>query len=218
MYIIIVGGGKVGYYLAKTLRSFKHEVIVIEPQMELCEKIANQLNIQVCNGDGTTIDKLEEAEASRADILVATTGRDEDNLIACQLAKNNFKIKRTIARVNNPKNIEVLKKLGVDLAVSSTSIIAEYIEREIDYAGIKTLTILRNGQITLSDIEVMENCTVCKKSLKEISLPGDSILISVIRGDEVFIPNGYTVLQKGDHVIAVSSIENQEKLKKFFVE
>jgi trk system potassium uptake protein TrkA len=216
MYIIIVGGGKVGYYLAKTLLSYKHRVMVIEPQKELCEKLANQLNIAVCNGDGTTIEKLEEVDAARADVLIAVTGRDEDNLIACQLAKTNFGIKRTISRVNNPKNIEVFEKLGVDTAVSSTSIIADLIEQEVDFAGVKTLMMLKNGKITLSEIEVMEGSVVCDKSLKDIDLPKESILVSVIRNEEVVIPNGFTVLQKGDFVIAVTSKENQGKLRAFF--
>jgi len=217
MQIIIIGAGKVGYYLAKTLLSYGHEVVVIEPKRELCEKLANQLNIRVCNGDGTTIEKLEEVNASKADIFIAVTGRDEDNLVACQLAKSNFRIKRTISRVNNPKNIEVFKKLGVDMAVSSTSIITDLIEQEIDYEGMKTLMMLKNGKTTLSEIEVMGNSVVCNKCLKDISLPKDSILISVIRDENVVIPNGETVLQKGDNVIAISSKEQQDILKKFFI-
>ena len=218
MNIVIIGGGKVGYYLAKTLKSYKHDVVIIETKKDLCEKVANQLNIPVCNGDGTTIEKLEEVHASKADILIAVTGRDEDNLIACQLAKSNFGIKRTISRVNNPKNIEVFKKLGVDMAVSSTSIIADLIEREIDYTGMKTLMMLNNGKITLSEIEVMENSKVCNKKLRDIKFPKDSILISVIRDEAVIVPRGETVLQKGDDVIAVSSKENQDYLKALFTE
>lgn len=217
MYIIIIGGGKVGYYLAKTLKSYKHDVMVIEPQKELCEKIANDLNISVCNGDGTTIDKLDEVKASKADILIAVTGRDEDNLIACQLAKKNFSIKRTISRVNNPKNIEVFEKLGVDIAVSSTSIITDLIEQEVDYSGMKTLMKLKNGKIVLSEIVITGQAAVCGKSLKDISLPRDCILISVIRDEEVIIPNGYTVLQCGDYVIAVSSQADQDELKNYFL-
>lgn len=216
MYIIIVGGGKIGYYLSKTLISFKHDVVVIEPQKELCEKLANQLNIRICNGDGTTIEKLEEVEASEADVLIAVTGRDEDNLIACQLAKSNFGIKRTIARVNNPKNIDVFKKLGVDSAVSSTSIITDMIEQEIDYSGIKTLMMLKNGKIALSEIEVAEESLACDKCLKDIKLPKDCILISVIRDDGVIIPNGDTVIYAKDNIIAVSLKDNQEKLKACF--
>ena len=217
MYIIIVGGGKVGYYLAKTLLSYKHKVVVIEPQRELCEKIANELNIPVCNGDGTTIDKLTELNVSKSDIFIAVTGRDEDNLIACQLAKRNFGVKRTIARVNNPKNIQVFERLGVDIAVSSTSIIADLIEQEVDYSGMKTLMKLKNGKIVLSEILIMGQSHVCNKSLKDVSIPRDCILISVIRDEEVIIPNGFTVLKPGDYIIAVSSQEDQYELRNYFL-
>jgi trk system potassium uptake protein len=217
MYIIIVGGGKVGYYLAKTLLSYKHRVFVIEPQKELCEKIANDLNIPVCIGDGTSIDKLTELNTSKAEIFIAVTGRDEDNLIACQLAKRNFGVKRTIARVNNPKNIQVFERLGVDIAVSSTSIIADLIEQEVDYSGMKSLMKLKNGKILLSEILITGQSPVCNKSLKEISIPKDCILISVIRDEEVIIPNGFTVLQAGDYIIAVSSQEDQQELRNYFL-
>lgn len=217
MYIIIVGGGKVGYYLTKTLLPYRHKVIVIEPQKELCEKIANELNIAVCNGDGTSIEKLEEVEAQKADIVIAVTGKDEYNLIACQLAKRNFGVKRTIARVNNPKNIQVFEKLGVDIAVSSTSIIADLIEQEVDYNGMKTLLKMKNGRITLSEIYIFENSPVCGKSLKELEIPRDCVLISVIRDEEVIIPNGFTVLEKGDFIIVVSSMEDQAIVKEYFI-
>lgn len=217
MNIIIVGGGKIGYYLTKTLLSYKHKVVVIEPLKEVCEKLANQLNIPVCVGDGTNIDNLDEVNASTADILIAVTGRDEDNLIACQLAKSNFGIRRTIARVNNPKNIQVFEMLGVDIAVSSTSIIADLIEQEVDYSGVKTLTKLKNNKIVLSEIQISESSPVCNKSLKDIDLPKDCILVSVIRDEEVIIPNGSTILQQNDYVIAVSSGEDQERLRNYFI-
>lgn len=217
MFIIIVGGGKVGYYLAKTLLAYRHKVIVIEPVKEMCEKVANELNIPVCHGDGTTIDILTEMDTSKADIFIAVTGRDEDNLIACQLAKRNFGVRRTIARVNNPKNIQVFEKLGVDIAVSSTSIIADLIEQEVDYSGMKTLMKLKNGKIVLSEIMINPGCQVCDKSLRELAIPRDCILISVIRDEEVIIPNGFTVLKAGDYIIAVSSLEDQQELKKYFL-
>lgn len=217
MFIVIAGGGKIGYYLAKTLLQYKHRVIVIEPQKELCEKISTQLNISVANGDGTNIDDLSALEVNKADIFIAVTGRDEDNLIACQLAKRNFGVKRTIARVNNPKNITVFERLGVDIAVSSTSIIADLIEQEVDYAGIKTLMKLKNGKIVLSEILIPGNSPVCNMSLKDINIPKDCILISVIRDEEVIIPNGYTVLHEGDYIITVSSQEDQQDLRDYFL-
>jgi len=217
MFIVIVGGGKVGYYLTKTLLPYKHTIIVIEPQKELCEKIANQLNINVINGDGTNIDVLSEADTNKADIFIALTGKDEDNLIACQLAKRNFGVKRTISRVNNPKNITVFEHLGVDIAVSSTSIIAELIEQEIDYSGMKTLMKLKSGKVVLSEILITGESPVCKKTLKDIDIPKQCILVSVIRDEEVIIPNGYTILQEGDYIIAVCSQQDQQELKDYFI-
>lgn len=217
MYVVIVGGGKVGYYLAKTLLPYKHKITVIESQRELCKKIANELNISVINGDGTNLDDLSGVEADKANILIAVTGRDEDNLIACQLAKRKFGVQRTIARVNNPKNIVVFEKLGVDIAVSSTSIIADLIEQEVDYSGMKTLMKLKSGKVVLSEIVIKKSSPVCEKSLKDINLPKDCILISVIRDEEVVIPNGYTILHEGDSIIAVSSCEDQQELREYFI-
>lgn len=217
MNIVIAGGGKIGYYLTKTLIPYKHNVSVIEEKMEMCEKIANELNIPVTCGDGTKIDDLTGSGIETADIFIALTGKDEDNLIACQLAKSNFGIRRTIARVNNPKNITVFERLGVDMAVSSTSIIADLIEQEVDYSGMKTLMKLKSGKIVLSEILITEESPVCNKSLKDIDIPRDCILVSVIRDEEVVIPNGYTVLHPGDYIIAVSSQDDQQDLKTFFI-
>lgn len=218
MYIVISGGGKVGYYLVKTLQQYKHRVTVIEKQKDLCEKIANQLNVCVVNGDGTNIEHLTECLVNEADIFIAVTGKDEDNLIACQLAKRKFGVSRTIARVNNPKNITVFEKLGVDIAVSSTSIIADLIEQEVDYSGMKTLMKLKDGKVAISEVFITQNSPVVNKCLKEINVPIGCIIISVIRGESVIIPNGETMLLEDDYIIAASSIGDQQELKDFFLE
>jgi len=217
MYIVIAGGGKVGYYLVKTLQQYKHKIAVIERKKDLCEKIANQLNVCVVNGDSTNIDHLTECMVNEADIFIAVTGKDEDNLIACQLAKRNFGVNRTIARVNNPKNIIVFEKLGVDIAVSSTSVIADLIEQEVDFSGMKTLMKLKDGKIALSEIIITQASPVINKVLKEIRIPKDCVLISVIREEAVIIPKGETVLLEGDYIIAASSIKDQQELKDFFL-
>jgi trk system potassium uptake protein TrkA len=217
MYIVIAGGGKVGYYLVKTLQQNKHKIKVIERQKDLCEKIANELNVCVVNGDGTDIEHLTECMVTAADIFIAVTGRDEDNLIACQLAKRNFGVGRTIARVNNPKNITVFERLGVDIAVSSTSIIADLIEQEVDFTGMKTLMKLKDGKVALSEVRITETSPVRNKSLKQMNIPKKCVLISVIREDSVIIPNGDTVLLDGDYIIAASSIQDQQELKDFFL-
>lgn len=216
MYIVIAGGGKIGYYLAKTLLSYKHKVTVIERQKDLCEKIANQLGVCVINGDGTNIEHLTESMVNTANIFIAVTGKDEDNLIACQLAKRNFGVSRTISRVNNPKNITVFERLGVDIAVSSTSIITDLIEQEVDYNGMKTLMKLKDGKITLSELLIVPDSPAANMSLKELNIPKGCLLMSVIRDDSVIIPNGDTVLNVGDYIIAASSLKDQQALKNFF--
>lgn len=217
MYIVIAGGGKLGYYLVKTLLPYKHKIAIIEPLEDVCNKIANELNIPVVNGDGTDLEVLSEIELQKCDIFIAVTGKDQDNLIACQLAKRNFGVERTIARVNNPKNIEIFQKLGVDIPVSSTSIIADLIEQEVDYSGIKTLLRLKTGKLVLNEILITDKSPVCDKALKDINIPKDCVVISVIRNDDVIIPNGFTMLKDGDYIITVSSSEDQAELRDYFV-
>lgn len=217
MNIVIAGGGKLGYYLAKTLISYRHKVLIIEPEKRLCIKLANELNIPVHQGDGTDIEDLYAANIKNTDIFIAVTGRDEDNLIACQLAKKNFCVPRTITRVNNPKNIEVFERLGVDMAVSSTAIIADLIEQEVDFADVRTIMKLKKGRIVVSEINILPDTPIVNKPLKDLDIPKGCILISIIRDEEVIVPNGFTVLHSGDHVIAVTSGISQQELKDYFL-
>ncbi|HEY9061516.1 MAG TPA: TrkA family potassium uptake protein [Pseudobacteroides sp.] len=216
MFIVIAGGGKVGYYLIKNLIPREHQIVVIEPITEICHKIADELNIPVINGDGTDIAKLNQINLSKADIFIAVTGKDEENLIACQLAKKNFGVRRTIARVNNPKNIAVFERLGVDIAVSSTSIITDLIEQEVDSSGVKTIMKLKKGKIVLLEIDITIGHAICGKTLKDIVLPKDCIFISIIRENEVIMPNGFTIIKSGDCIIAATSEEKQQELREYF--
>lgn len=217
MNIIIVGGGKIGYYLTKTLIPYKHKITLIEENSALCEKIANELDISVINGDGTDMEVLNSIDASEADAVVAVTGKDEDNLVICQLSKKAFSIKNTIARVNNPKNIEVLKKLGVDITVSSTSTIAEIIEQELDHSGMKSLIKLQDGEFVISEIDVLEDCPIKNMNLREIKLSNKFVIISVIRNEKILIPSGDTEIHENDVIIAGSKRKHQQELKEIFI-
>lgn len=217
MNIVIVGGGKVGYYLSKTLLSYHHNVKLIEIKQSICEKVADELNIPVYNGDATRVDILKNADVGKADIFIAVTGLDEENLIACQLAKNNFRVDKTIARVNNPKNANVFRTLGVDIAVSSTTIIADLIEEEIDFAGMKTIKIINNSKLIISEIEVNKNSPVFNKKIKDIKVPKDCMLVSVIKNDEVLRASDHLVLLEGDSVIVISNFKNKRNLRDTFV-
>lgn len=217
MNIIIIGGGKVGYYLGKTLLSYGHKVKIIELKRAICEKIANELNIPVYNGDATKIDILKEAGAANVDVFIAVTGLDEENLIACELAKNNLRVGKTIARVNNPKNTKVFHTLGVDFAISSTTLIADLIEEEVDYAGMKTITSIKNNKIIVSEIEIKKNSPVFNKKVRDIKIPKDCLLVSVIKQEEVLPPHENLVLLEGDSIIAISDFENKKFLRDTFV-
>src|SRR4030042_708847 len=131
MYIIVVGGGRVGYYLLKALLNEGHEVLLLEKDARIGRNIGEELGSVCYRGDGCEAATLAEVGTSRADMLVAVTGDDEDNLVACQVAKHKYHVPRTIARIRNPKNEALFKKLGIDVTVSTTNIILEVIEREV---------------------------------------------------------------------------------------
>ncbi len=215
MYIIIVGGGKVGYYLARTLINEGHEVLVIEQNPQKCERIADELGTVVLRGDGCEASTLAEAGASRADMLIAVTGDDEDNLVACQVAKVRFKVPRTIARINNPKNERIFKRLGIDVTVSATNVILEHIEHEVPTHPLTRLLELRDLGLEIIEVRIPPTSPVVGKRLADVKLPSPSVLAAVIsRGRGALIPNADTVFQANDEVLAVVSPEVEAEFRR----
>lgn len=204
MNVLIVGGGKVGYYMAKTLLAHGHQPRVLEQDPGLCQQIANELDIPVTNGDGSTVEYLGAAGAARCQAMVAVTGRDEVNLITCQLAKKVFGVPKTVARVNNPKNTQVLRQLGVDIPVSSTDNLALLLEREVESAAIQRLLGLAGGTATLMEIQVPQNFKYHGRSLAQIPISQDAVIISITREGEFLIPRGSTRVCSGDKVLCVA--------------
>ncbi len=203
MQVVVVGGGKVGYYLTQTLLEHGHTPFLIEKKKEICLRVANDLDIPVICADGTSVEALESAGIRQADALIGVTGRDEDNLIACQLAKRRFGIKRTVARVNNPKNAKVMKRLGVDIPISSTDNIARLLEREVDTSAIKQLLSINRGEASLSELEIPEGFKKNGIRLSELRLPEESVLVSITRDGELIIPRGNTQILSGDKIIVI---------------
>lgn len=213
MKIVVIGGGKVGYYLVKTVME-KHDVVLIESDINTCEKISNELGIPVIHGDGSELSVLMDAGVSEADVLVALTGRDQDNLVSCQVLNNNFSNIRTIARVNNPKNKKVFEDLNIaDVVISSTSTISNLIENEVTTEDLVTLLTFRQGNMAIVELEIPSSSPVVNKQIFEISpdLPDNTVLVSIIRKGEVIFPKGQTTFKSGDSILAVTTI-GQEKL------
>ncbi len=214
MKVVVVGAGKVGYYLSKTLMEHGHTPVLVESSREICRQAADTLGIKVICGDGSTIDALEAAGTGEAAGFASVTGSDEANLVACQLAKKTFGVKRTVARVNNPKNLPVMKQLGVDIPISSTDNIARLIEREVDSAAIRQVLSLNRGQATISEVTLPQEYAFDGLRLSEITLPEECIVISITRGGELIIPRGKTVLRGGDVVLLLAGSDELHSLSK----
>jgi len=212
MYIVLIGAGRIGFNLAQKLIQDKHTVTVIEKDKARAEGISQNIDAMVINGDGCEPRYLEDAEVGRADVVAAVTADDEDNLVICQLAKEVFGVKRTVARVNNPKNEHIFTALGVDVPVNATTIIAKIIEEEASFEDFINLMTFKRGKLALVRVDITSGSPVIDKSIKEITLPENSVFVSIVRGESIIVPKGETVLMKGDDVIALTTIENEQQL------
>ena len=214
MYIIIIGGGRLGYYLTKALLDEGHEVLIIEKDEAISQVITSELGSVCLHGDGCEAATLAEAGTNRADMLIAVTGDDEDNLVACQVAKHKFKVPRTIARVRNPKNETIFKKLGIDVTVSTTSLILEHIEHEVPSHPLLHLLDIREKGLEIVEVTVPPGSTTVGKQVKELALPPESILSLIIRKErKPIVPTTSTTLKAEDQVIAVTRPEYEDELR-----
>jgi len=213
MYIIVVGGGKVGYYLAAALLSEDHEVLILEKDPQKCAFINDQLGSICTRGDGCEARTLGEAGTERADMLIAVTGEDEDNLVACQVAKHKFNVPRTIARINNPKNESLFKRLGIDVTVSSTNLILEHIEEEVPTHPLVHLLTLKGGDLEVVEIRVPPNSAAVGKRMKDIALPPESVIALMVGKWGAIVPNPDTIIEPEAQLIAVTKPEAEEALR-----
>jgi trk/ktr system potassium uptake protein len=213
MYVIVVGGGKVGYYLTKTLVNEGYEILLIEKSPRKVAIYGERFGSVVLEGDGAESTTLAAAGAGRADVVIAVTGDDEDNLVICQTAKIMFNVPRTIARVNNPKNEEIFKRLGIDVTVSATNVILSLIEQEIPQRGLVHLITLKHAQVAIVEAAVDRGADVAFKKLSDINFPPNVVISAVIRDGTMLVPNGETVLQPKDEVVALANRESEDELR-----
>jgi len=211
MNIIIVGGGNVGYHLAERL-SNNNYIVLIEKEIDVGKKLAGSRNILVIQGDGCNPNVLKQAGVSKTDVVAAVTGNDVDNLVICQIAKDVFKVKRTVAKVNEPKNEKIFYQLGVDVAIDSASIIAKVIEDEVSWEDIITLFTFKKGNLSVVRVDLPENSPAINIPLNEIDISGDSVIVGVIRDGDIIIPKSNFVLRVKDEVIAITKVENESNL------
>src|SRR5918996_2064094 len=183
MYVIVVGGGKVGYYLTKELLEAGHELVILEKNAIRARQIADEVGSIVLNRDGCEGKHLAEAGANRASIVAAVTGDDEDNLVACQMAKHHFDVPRTIARVNNPKNEELFRHLGVDEIISPTRMALAAIEQDIPVHELLHLAQFKGGGLELLEAQIANDSPAVGRRPSDIPLPDGCSIFVLIRGD-----------------------------------
>ncbi|OGC85509.1 MAG: portal protein [candidate division Zixibacteria bacterium RBG_16_48_11] len=216
MYVVVVGGGQVGVNLTKLLLAEGKEVLLVEKDAKRYAQLSDEFGENVILGDGTELGTLMDTGANRADVLIAATGADQDNLIICQTAKILYLIPKTIARVNDPKNEELFQTLGVDATVSSTRIIGSLIEEKIDPGMVIPLMALK-GEVEIFQTELGPDSPFLNKKLSKLKLPEDVIIFAAIRGNEVVIPRGDTVFEEGDKILALTKKEGKEEFRKLFL-
>ena len=217
MYAVIVGGGKVGYYLAKALVYEGHEVLVLDRDAERAQIINEELGEITINGDGCELNSLEEAGVSRADVLIAATGDDEINLIACQIARARFSVPRTIARINNPKNEAIFKKLGVDATVSTTDAILTRIQEELPAESLVHLGSMRSVGVEFIELKIRANSPSVHHALRDLKLPDDAVIALLIRKGESKVPSAATTLEPDDELVIATSLRSEALVRKLLI-
>ncbi|MEY3764571.1 MAG: hypothetical protein RLZ42_1231, partial [Armatimonadota bacterium] len=198
MNIIVVGGGNVGYYLVKDLKAAGHSVILMEKDRQRAARLYEDLGDLVRQGDGCESRTMQDLGVGQCDLVVAATGEDEDNLIVCQMARECFGVKRTIARVNSPANEALFSELGITTTVSSTRIIFNLIEQEIETDHIVPLAALARGNLEVVSVELSDHSKMVGRSVGEITLPADAHIVAILRGDKGMLPSPKAILQAGD--------------------
>jgi trk system potassium uptake protein TrkA len=216
MYVIIVGAGKVGLNLARELIDKGHEVTLFEADRRRYLVVEAELGHVVQYGDATELWVLERAGVQRTDLVIAVTGDDEDNMLVCQVAKEKYECERVIARVNNPRNLQHFKLLGIQPVVSATDLILRLIEHEVPRYGLVHLLALEEERLEIIELEVQAGAPAAGQRVSEVTLPEGSLVISVLREGRGFVPTAETVVEAGDQVLLVLDAGLEEQITPVF--
>lgn len=216
MYVIVIGAGKVGFNLTRELVAQGHEVTLIESRRQRYLAVEQLLEHRVLYGDGSELWVLERAGIERADLVIAVTGDDEDNILICQVAQEKYGVERIIARANNPNNRRHFDLLGVKPVVSTTDVILRLLEHEVPHRTLVRLLDLEAEEIEIVEMRVGEGSPVAGRTVGELPILDHTLLISIIREGHGFVPNADSVLREADDVLAVLDPEREEELRRIF--
>ena len=212
MNILIVGGRKKADFLLNSLIIKKHNVTLIHDDNEYCKILSRKYDAKFICGDASKNYILEEANIYDADILISMSPKDSDNLVICQLAKKIYRVKKVLTTVNNPRNVEVFKKLGIDNAISSTHIVSDMIEQMATINDIYEFVPIENGQVSIMEVVIKDTHPVCNKLIKNIKFSDNAIIGCIIRDTNSIIPKGDTKIIQGDKLLIISYAQEQENI------
>ena len=214
MYVIITGGGRTGTQLARLLFEQGHEVRLIENRRDVLSRLHKELPTEVIyEGNPIDPDVLEGAGIKNAQVLAATTTNDDQNLVICYFARTRYNVRRTIARVNNPRNAWLFDaKFFVDVAVNQAEIMTSLIEEEMSMGDMMTLVKLRRGNYSVVEEKIPPGARAIGTAIKDMGLPDQCVIAAIIRKGEVIVPRGISSFEAGDEVIAITNAEGAERL------
>lgn len=218
MYVLIAGGGRTGTQLARLLIKQEHEVRIIENRKDVLARLHRELPTEIIY-EGNPVDPLvlEQAGIEHANVLAACTTGDDINLVLCYLAHNRYQVKRTIARVNNPRDAWLFdQKFDVDVAVNQSEILSNLIQEEMSMGDMMTLLKLRRGNYSLVEEKIPDQAKAIGKMIKDLQLPERCVIATIIRKGEVIVPRGVTILEAGDEILAITDPEGAAELAELF--
>lgn len=214
MKILVVGGGKAGRFLIKEFKNKDYDVTLIEQDLNKCLMIEEKYGIRVINGDGSEAPVLEKAGIEGMDVVLAVTEDDQDNLVICQLAERQFHVGRTFATVNTPGNEKLFEWLGVNVAVSSTSILAALVEQTVTMKDITSMFKLPKSDLMIVEVTIKEGSQVIGMMVKDVNLPDETVLVTILRGNTALVPRGKTYILENDTIIALTHPYEEDELRK----
>ena len=212
MYIVIVGCGHLGLHLTRASLAVGHEVLVIESESSVCQRLSDELGSVLLQGDGTDPEVLKKAGVGRSEVFVAVTSRDQDNLAACQLSKHLFNVRKTISVVRNPQNTALFELLGVDVTINLTHMVLSTIEEEVAGRPILHLMDLNDLGQEMVSINISADASVVGQRLEDLELPPNSFISLIVKHSRAVLPTSDTVLEAADSVVVVTNPDDESLL------
>ncbi|MGH9152720.1 MAG: potassium channel family protein [Acidimicrobiales bacterium] len=216
MRVAIAGGGNVGTYIAADLKAAGHDVLIIEQDPDVVARVSPTVDVQWYLGDACEVTNLHEAGLAAAEVVVAATGDDEDNLVVSLLAKQEFAVPRVVARVNHPKNYWLFNESwGVDVSVSTPHLLTALVEEAVSVGSLVRLLQFRDAQLV--EVTLADDSPAAKQAIRELGIPRDATIVAVVRESHVIVPRGDTVLDAGDEVLVLVTPESEEAVRRILV-